>query len=64
MLNDTFLSDFQKQPALKNVAFDAFFILAFFTNLCPIKSDLSGNTVWPQTLGLQKLAKVDHFWHF
>ena len=49
MLNDTFLSDFQKQPALKNVAFDAFFILAFFTNLCPIKSDLSGNTVWPTT---------------
>ena len=25
-----------------------FLILAFSTNFCPIKSDLSGNTVWPQ----------------
>ena len=25
-----------------------FWILAFSTNFCPIKSDLSGNTVWPQ----------------
>ena len=30
MLNDTFLSDFQKQPALKNVAFDAFFYFGIF----------------------------------
>ena len=28
------------------------------------KSDLSGNNVWPQALGFQKLAKMDHFWHF
>ena len=28
-------------------------------NFCPIKSDLSGNTVGPQ-----KLTKMDHFWHF
>ena len=31
-------------------------ILAF-----SIKSDLSGNTVWPQAAGLQNLAKMDLF---
>ena len=36
-------------------------ILAFFTNFCPIKTDLSGNTVWPQALGFQKLAKLTTF---
>ena len=41
-----------------------FWILAFFTNFCPIKTDLSGNTVWPQASGFQKLAKMDNFWHF
>ena len=41
-----------------------FLILAFFANFCPIKTDLSGNTVWPQALGFQKLAKMDNFWHF
>ena len=30
----------------------------------PIKIDLSGNTVWPQASGFQKLAKLDHFWQF
>ena len=35
-----------------------------FANFCPIKTDLSGNTVWPQALGFQKLVKTDHFWHF
>ena len=25
---------------------------------------LSGNTVWPQASGFQKLAKMFHFWHF
>ena len=39
-------------------------ILAFSTNFCPIKSDLSGNTVWPQASGFQKLDKKNHFWHF
>ena len=34
-----------------------FLILAFSTNFCTIKIDLSGNTVWPQALGFQKLAK-------
>ena len=41
-----------------------YLILAFSTNFCPIKTDLSGNTVWPQASGFQKLAKMDHFWHF
>ena len=39
-------------------------ILAFFTNFWPIKTDISGNTVWHQALCFQKLAKLDHFWHF
>ena len=39
-------------------------ILTFSTNFCPIKSDLSGNTVWPQSSGFQKLAKMDNFWYF
>ena len=38
-----------------------FSILAFSTNFSPIKTDLSGNTVWPQASGFQKLAKMDHF---
>ena len=41
-----------------------FGILVFSTNLCPIKTDLSGNTVWPQASGFQKLAKMDHFFAF
>ena len=41
-----------------------FLILAFSTNFCPIKIDLSGNTVWPQASDFQKLAKMEHFWHF
>ena len=41
-----------------------FWILAFSTNFCPIKTDLSGNTVWPQALEFQKLVKMNHFGHF
>ena len=41
-----------------------FWILGFSTNFWPIKTDLSGNSVWPQALGFQKLAKMDLFWHF
>ena len=40
---------------LKSVAFE---FVAFSNNFCPIKSDLSGNTIWPQALGFQKLAKI------
>ena len=32
--------------------------------VCFIKNDLSGNTVWPQTSGFQKLDKIDYFWLF
>ena len=38
-----------------------FSFLAFSTNFWPIKTDPSGNSVWPQALGFQKLAKLDHF---
>ena len=39
-----------------------FSILAFSTNFwCPIKADLSGNTVWPQASGFQKIAKLTIF---
>ena len=38
-----------------------FWILAFSTNFCPIITDLSGNTVWPQALSFQKLTKLNHF---
>ena len=31
--------------------------MAFATNFCPITSDLSGNTVWPQTSSFQKSSK-------
>jgi len=41
-----------------------FWNLAFSTNFCPIKTDLSGNTFWPQALVFPKLAKMDHFWYF
>ena len=41
----------------QNVSFDLF-------NFCRINIDLSGNTVWLQTSGFQKVAKMDHYWHF
>ena len=41
-----------------------FWILAFPTNFCPIKIDLSGKTVWPQAANFQKLTKMDQLWHF
>ena len=37
------------------------FAIFQFWHFLPI---LSGNTVWPQTLGFHKLAKIDYFWHF
>ena len=49
---------FENQPISR------IWILAFSTNFCPIQSDLSGNIVWPQASGFQKLAKIGHFWHF
>ena len=41
-----------------------FDVLTFSTNFCPLKTDLTGNTVWPQASGFQKLAKWDHFGNF
>ena len=36
-------------------------ILVSSTNFCPIISDMSGNTVWPQASGFQKFAKFAKF---
>ena len=36
-------------------------ILAFSTNFCPIKTDLSGKNSWPQASGFQKLTIFDIF---
>ena len=38
--------------------------VSHFNNFCPIKSDLSGNTVWQQASSFQKIAKIDYFCHF
>ena len=58
-----FCLDAQCLKIIQNVAFE-FFNFGISTNFWPIKTDLSGNTVWPQASGFQKLAKMDHFWHF
>ena len=40
-------------------------ILAFSTNFCPIKTDLSGNTVWPQIFkNSPKWTKIELFSDF
>ena len=58
-------SNFQLLCTLfKNYPKCRIWILAFSTNFCPIKTDLSGNTVWQLASGFQKLAKMDHFCHF
>ena len=44
----------------QNVAFDLL-NFAFSTNFCPVETDLAGNTVWPQALCFQKLAKMTIF---
>ena len=49
---------------LENYSKCRIWILGFSTNFRLIETDLSGNTVWPQALGFQKLAKMEHFWHF
>ena len=55
-------SDFYK-PILhclkitQNVTFE-FFNFDTFNQFFPIESDLSDNTVWPQTLSFQKLARI------
>ena len=54
----------EKSQLFENYSKSGIWILAFSTNFFPIKTDLSGNTVWSQASGFQKLAKMDHFWHF
>ena len=41
-----------------------FLIWAFFTNFRPIKIELSGNTVYTKAIGFEKVAQMDHIWHF
>ena len=41
-----------------------FWILPFSSNFCPLKSGLSGNTVWQQVSDFKKIAKIDHLWAF
>ena len=48
----------------QNVAIEFLNFGIFPPKICPIKTDLSGNTVWLQASGFQKLSKMDHFWHF
>ena len=58
-----FLSCSHGLKITQNVTFE-FFNFGISTNFWPIKTDLSGNTVWPKASRFQKLAKMDHFWHF
>ena len=55
---------FSKSCTFENHSKCRIWILAFYTNFCPIQTNMSGNTVWQQASGFQKLAKMDHFWHF
>ena len=52
---------FENHPKMSDSKFQ---ILAFSTNFCPIKSYISGNTVWKVASDFQKLAKLSNFWHF
>ena len=58
------LSRSQCLKITQNVSFEFFLILAFSTNFCPIKTDLSGNTVRPQASGFQKTRKNEPFLAF
>ena len=53
--NSQFSNTAQCLNSIQNVA---------FKNCCSFKTDRSGNTIWPQASGFQKLAKLDHFGHF
>ena len=58
-VNDVFAHGAPAEPTLfENYSECFIWILAFSTNFCPIKTDFSGNTVWPQASVFQKLAKL------
>ena len=59
LLKQVYFTHCLKTPNMSHLNF---WICAFPTNFCHIESDLSGNTVWPQASGFQKLVKLDHFW--
>ena len=61
-VTDAFISI--RSHCLKIAQSVAFESLTFSINFCPIKIDLSGNTVWPQASGFEKLTQMDLFWHF
>ena len=63
LLKQTIFGIFHELLTTQIITFQ-FSTLAFSINFSPIKIDMSGNTVWLQTSGFQKLTKTDHFWHF
>ena len=58
------LTEFHESQCFKIFQLSHLNFLAFSIYFCPINSDQSGNTVWPQTWGFHKLAKIDNFWYF
>ena len=50
-----------KSPKMSHLNFS---ILAFTTNFCPIKIDMSGNTVWQQASSFQKNRQIVPFLAF
>ena len=48
-----------KIPKMSHLNFS---ILAFSTNFCSIKTDMFGNTVWPQASGFKKTRQNEHFY--
>ena len=57
----TFFENQPKSQCLKISTNVSFSIFAFPTNFCPIKIDLSSNTVWLQASALQELVKLTIF---
>ena len=52
------------QPYSPKMSHLSFSIWAISNNFCPIKIDLSGNAILHKASVFQKVAKIDHFWHF
>ena len=47
-------------PSLLFLLIISYNVLKKKSFFCPTKSDLSGNTIWPQAPSIQKLAKIEH----